>query len=433
MIRIYLKQAWNLLKQNPLFSTLYITGTGLSIVMTMVIAIVYHVRLAPVYPELNRMRTLVIKSARMTSDGNTHSSNISYSLLKDWLYPLKSAELATGVLENHGAHYVQTVNDGEEIPAMVKFTDENFFRLFPFQWMDGKPFSEADRHSGLRNAVLTDSYAQRLFGTVEGVVGKNVSLDFIDIKIVGIVKGGSFLTPDSYAQIYLPYSCVDGYDNDGVHWALRGYRAYILMKENGSAREVKEEVQELVRKFNASDLAEGWKLDLIEQPEIYWQSTFRAYSNVGIDWIAVIGMFAGIFMILLFVPAFNLSGMISARMERYLPDLGIRKAFGATRRQLLIQIIWENLLLSGLGTLLGLILAWIALYVSGNAIFSLFDTEQEIVKEGVDVGVGADMLFAPSIFIAAVLFCLLLNLISSLIPAWNALRKPIVKSLNEQK
>ena len=38
-VRVYLKQAWNLMKQNPLFSTLYIVGTGISIVMTMVIAI----------------------------------------------------------------------------------------------------------------------------------------------------------------------------------------------------------------------------------------------------------------------------------------------------------------------------------------------------------------------------------------------------------
>ena len=38
VVRVYLKQAWNLMKQNPLFSTLYIVGTGISIVMTMVIA-----------------------------------------------------------------------------------------------------------------------------------------------------------------------------------------------------------------------------------------------------------------------------------------------------------------------------------------------------------------------------------------------------------
>ena len=92
-VRVYLKQAWNLMKQNPLFSTLYIVGTGISIVMTMVIAIVYYVRLAPVYPETNRMRTLVVKSAKMTNDESTHSANISYAMLKDWFCSLESAEV----------------------------------------------------------------------------------------------------------------------------------------------------------------------------------------------------------------------------------------------------------------------------------------------------------------------------------------------------
>lgn len=55
MVKIYLKQAWVLLKQNPLFSTLYIVGTGLAIAMTMIVAVIYYVKVAPVYPEVNRM------------------------------------------------------------------------------------------------------------------------------------------------------------------------------------------------------------------------------------------------------------------------------------------------------------------------------------------------------------------------------------------
>ena len=39
MIKVYLKQAWELLKQNKLFSMLYIVGTGLAIAMTMIMAV----------------------------------------------------------------------------------------------------------------------------------------------------------------------------------------------------------------------------------------------------------------------------------------------------------------------------------------------------------------------------------------------------------
>ena len=54
MIKIYFKQAFALMRQNRLFSTLYITGTGLAIAMTVIVAVVYYVKLAPVYPEENR-------------------------------------------------------------------------------------------------------------------------------------------------------------------------------------------------------------------------------------------------------------------------------------------------------------------------------------------------------------------------------------------
>ena len=66
MIKVYLKQAWELLKQNKLFSMLYIVGTGLAIAMTMIMAVVYYVKIAPVYPEANRMNTLYLSKSKFT-------------------------------------------------------------------------------------------------------------------------------------------------------------------------------------------------------------------------------------------------------------------------------------------------------------------------------------------------------------------------------
>ena len=433
MLTTYLKQAWELLKQNKLFSTLYIVGTGLSIAMTMVIAIVYYVRIAPVYPETNRDRTLVMRTVQMTKEKNMQAATLSYAMLNEWIYPLKSAELVTGVYNPWDASHVQQSETEEEIPVQVKYTDENFFSVFPLVFLDGKPFTEADRRSGIRNAVLTDSYARQLFGTTQGIVGKVISLDYTDVKIVGIVWGGSFLTPTSYAQLYLPYSCKDGYDKEGRLWGLGAYQAYILSKGNDGIADVKTEVDELIRKYNAAGGDDNWKMDLVGQPEVYWRNTFRTFQNMNIDWVKVIGTFAGIAFVLLFVPALNLSGMISARMERRLPEMGVRKAFGANRGLLLKQILWENLLLSGLGALLGLVVAWGALVISGHNTFSLFESFPRGVPEGADASLGMDMLFAPTVFAVAVLFCLLLNVLSALIPAWQSLRRPITASLNEQK
>ena len=79
-IKTYIKQAWALLRQNRLFSALYIVGTGLAVGMTTIMAVIYYVKLAPVYPEVNRFHTYRIASA----SGAAHSSVVRASPALWW-------------------------------------------------------------------------------------------------------------------------------------------------------------------------------------------------------------------------------------------------------------------------------------------------------------------------------------------------------------
>lgn len=47
--------------------------------------------------------------------------------------------------------------------------------------------------------------------------------------------------------------------------------------------------------------------------------------------------------------------------------------------------------------------------------------------------VSGEMLLAPLVFVAALSFCVMLNLLSALLPAWHSLRRPIIQSLNEKR
>ena len=134
-----------LIRQNKLFSSLYVLGTGLAIAMTMIIAIVYYIKIAPIYPEVSRSVTMRMKGvSAMHVKGGGNSYFCSYEMLKDWFYPLKYAEVVTGVNEFYFVQegsYIQPTGGGAQIPAMVKYTDPNFFRLFEFEFLSGKPFS----------------------------------------------------------------------------------------------------------------------------------------------------------------------------------------------------------------------------------------------------------------------------------------------------
>lgn len=174
-------------------------------------------------------------------------------------------------------------------------------------------------------------------------------------------------------------------------------------------------------------------MGLWEQPTSHLLSVFQGYASQDFDTWVTVRHFLLVLLVLLLVPALNLSGMIASRMESRLSEMGVRKSFGAGRGKLLSQVMWENLLLTLLGGLLGLAIAWLALYVCREWVFTVFDDWPRAVPEGVDVWVSGEMLFAPAVFLSALLLCVMLNLLSALIPAWHSLRKPIVYSLNEKR
>lgn len=366
--------------------------------------------------------------------GGGNSYFCSYEMLKDWFYPLQSAELVTAVNEHfltRKGSYIQPAGGGEQIPALVKYTDPNFFRLFEFEFLDGKPFSEADLASGIRNVVLSDRMARRIFGRTD-VVGQTFKQDFKESKVVGVVREGSYLLPASYGQIYMPYSCLPGYDsnNDGSH-KVGTYVVYFKVRQKEDMPKLYAEVNELVRKYNTSQ--KEYTVDIFHQPDPYWQTWFREGNTNEIDWASVIKLYGGALLALLLVPAINLSGMISSRMDDRLAEMGIRKAFGANRKQLLNQVLWENLLLTCIGGLMGLIVSWGLLVLGRNWVFSLFDKYPTVISDGVDVAVNPQMLFSPLMFCVTFAFCLILNLLSAWWPTWRSLHKDIIDSLNEKK
>ena len=437
MIKLYLKQAWALLRQNPLFSGLYIAGTGLAIAMTMIVAMIYYVKLAPVYPEVNRSRTLYLTNTSFKNDRSEYQSALSYLALQDWALHFENAEVISAQFNSWQLTeqaYIQPDDRSGDFHPQVKLIDPAFFRIYAFRFLEGNPFTESDLQSGIRTAVITDDLARRLFGTTEGVVGRSFSLSYIHYRVCGVVRGGSYLTPQSYAQVYLPYSVAGNYRKTpaAMFPYLGSFKLTFLVKDDAQAKALKTEVEDVTRRLNLEHEGQ-WKMNLWEQPTTHALSVFQAFPAQEFNFWAKVRYFGLMLLVLLLVPALNLSGMIASRMESRLAEMGVRKSFGAGRGTLLGQVMWENLLLTLLGGVLGLVVAWLALYAGREWLFFLLDDYAEAIPEGANAYVSGEMLFAPVVFGCAFVLCVVLNMLSALLPAWMSLRKPIVYSLYERR
>ncbi len=369
-----------LLKQNPLFSSLYILGTGLAIALAMVLAILYYIKVGDIYPESHRSRMMVALSAHMQGEDTSNNTTWCYSLpfVKNCFYPLEDVEAVTAVTKVEPVT-VKSEMMKRPLSVMRKFTDVAFWKVFDFKFIAGGPFTEADFQSGVPVAVVSEELARRIFGRVD-VVGSELNMNYRKYRICGVVKSPSYAMKLSFADVWLPYTC-DVSLKDSYMDVIGAFQVAILLHSAGDAGRVKECVDEYVRKFNLQP-HDGYRLVLHGQPYMYWKSMFYQNDMEELDYAKILREMGVWLLLLLLVPALNLSGMIASRMEWRLPEMGVRKAFGATRGRLFAQIIWENLLLTVLGGVLGLLISFGMLFLAQQWLLTMLDGGTQLFPDG---------------------------------------------------
>jgi putative ABC transport system permease protein len=441
MIRIYIKQAWVMMKQQKLFSTIYILGTALAVCFTLAVVYSVYIRVAGFYPDYDKADTYCMPYIQVTMPDDKKSMvyRLSHQTVNDWCRSLKDVEGVTTLYSTSGSRFVKLPDGKGDYLIYTKFTDPDFFKVCSFDFIEGAPFTEADFQSGIRNIVITDMLAKRIFGTEHGLVGKELNISFVDYRICGVVKSPSTASSFAFAHVYLPYTTEPDYDAINESMPLQGnLTAYLVIKGQAQFDAVWNQLQAKAREFNQAN--QGIMQIAFQQAPMsnshttlhYMYYNDQQYSRFKM-W-EVVRYYIYLMFLLLIVPAINLSGMISSRMEDRLPEMGVMKSFGASKSRLLGQVLWENLLLTFIGGILGLLFLWGGLVVAKNWIFSLFYLWGTDIRPTAEIPyeVPSEVMFSPILLIAVLLICIVVNVLSALIPAWYALRKPIVYSINQK-
>ncbi len=439
------KQAWREALQNPLFSGIYVMGVALAIASTLLFALVNYIRIAPIYPEYNRDRSMYIMSAQCslkTSSGESHyvGYGLGYSLITDYLSQLENFEDISA--SQIGMSEIMALPEGgsQKYKIHVHDVDPAYFRMYDFKILAGHVLSQEDFDSHRRVAVIGDPLAKAWWGGPEEAIGRTFSINGDDYTVTGVVKQPSFLVnagftaQSSYAQAYLPFTRNEDYNLPPSPYAplLGPYCVHFLVKDKEQGKALKAEVAEMLHRITAADSTNEINF-YGTQPYDHFEAVMKEYSSDEFDTGTVVRKWGIVFLALLLVPALNLSGMIAGKMDGKMPEIGIRKSFGASRSKLLWQILVENLVLTGIGAIVGLIVAFAVFYAFRGSIAYLFFADAPDLLVGEEVEISADMLFNPAVFFGALGICLVLNLVAAIVPALLALKRPIVSSINQKR
>ena len=435
MIKQYFKQAWAMMGQNKLFTSIYVTGTGLSIALVMTLFIIFYVKFAPIYPEYNRNRTLVVSTTKRINKANegnwSSNSGTSWKFTNKLLGNLKNAVAVAEVAKGWGMKQeISRIGSKEVVEVKPKYVNGGFWQVFTFDFTDGHPFTSEEVEAVQPVVVISESLSEQMFANPSST-GEKLFMNGKEFRVCGVVKDVSNATPASAADIWIPITHNAQAIADNPKLDLMGSIVnYLLAPTVADKNALRTEVQDIINKYNQQD--EEYRHEFFGQPDDYWMSTFRGgMADEFFETWDLLKEYIYILLAFLIIPALNLSGMISNRMDGRMSELGIRKAYGATNRQIVAQVLWENLLITLMGSIVGLLLSYGIVLTAKQWILTLFD--HLIMNHNQLMDISFEMLFNPVVFGSALLFCLLLNMISAIIPTMWAIRRSIIQSIHAKR
>ena len=341
-----LLQAFNLIRQNPFYATISIIGTAVTIAFVMVVVMIYDFRTIDMAPESDRSDMMYTGSG-MTYRKQDHTNQNSgmgrkaFEALFSELPGVKEVTWYRGVSKTP----CNLSASNEIFNYFVRPVADNWFKFFDYEFIAGRPFTQEEYDARRCVSVVTERMALQLFGTTD-VVGKEYQSNFFPTKVVGVVKDVNAIFQTAYADAFVPFSL----ENEDYYatWTggLGGIRLGLLkLLPDTRPAEVRTEVQHRQDRLNSSTAEYAFEMN-----ELYTHTEYTFFRGKDISAPLVYSM---LLMVLLIVPAINISGMTNARMQERVTEIAVRKAYGASRISIMVRLFLENLFTVFLGGILG--------------------------------------------------------------------------------
>lgn len=256
------------------------------------------------------------------------------------------------VFEAMSAYSIQGVNLTESAePERVRaaLISTNLIPMLGVPLAYGRAFLPEEDQAG-RNQVAILSYNlwQRRFGGNTSIIGQSLTLDGRSVNVVGVMPRG-FQFPDVEAEMWLPLVFTADHLSDnyrGSHWLNVVARLKPGISVERAQTDAHSIAQSAGQQHNRT------------YPRGLGASVISLRNEIIGDIRLTLYVLLGAVVFVLLIACANLANLLLARAVARHREVAIRTAMGADRRRLIMQLLTESILLSALGGLLGLLLAY---------------------------------------------------------------------------
>lgn len=404
MIGSYIKTSARNLMRNKMFS--FINIVGLAIGMSVGLLLIAFVLDLRSYDRFHKNGERIYRITNILTSNRDQGSKFASTSIKTGEL---IREKVTGVDEVAIVRndFSQDAKVGDNIlPIGGLWAESSLFRIFTFPMLEGNPDTALEDPYSI---VLTETAAKKLFGN-EPALGKVIRFDTLDYQVTGIMKDVPPFSHISFEALVSLSTArlMNRSDTNFEKWTtMWSNQVYLLLSENAGIASVQSQLNQISTEENLNEEDTRIQLELLPLYSIVVGEDLRSGSMSGsvnphvspvVLWIL-----GGLALVVLLSACFNYTNLSVARAMYRFKEVGLRKAIGAGKSQVLQQFLTEAVMIS----LAALVLSYFIFLVLRPHLINIAPELQRMVK----------LELTAAMVIAFVAFSVTAGVIAGLLPA----------------
>jgi putative ABC transport system permease protein len=253
------------------------------------------------------------------------------------------------------------------LPFMAR-VDSTFLEIFDFEVLQGERATALDEPY---SAMLTETTAEKFFGTADKAMGNTISFQDKEYKVTGIlanVPENSHMKFDALLSLTTVTREEPGFND---RWGGNFLNTYLVLNENTNITALEEKFPAFLRAhMDDPDINKYYVLYLQKLQDVHLASTdiehdynnYRKFNGSYLDVFTVVGIF------IMIIASLNFMNLTTARASHRWKEIGVRKTVGAKKLQLFFQFIFESTILSLFSLILAILISVVAVPMINNLI-----------------------------------------------------------------
>jgi putative ABC transport system permease protein len=355
MIKNYLKIAWRNIVKNKVHTFINVAGLSVGMAVAMLIGLWIWDELSFDKYHQNYDHVVQVMTTQ-TANGETVTFGSTVVPLSAELRTKYAGDFKMTALTWEGAH-ILAVGD-KKISQSGMWAEADLPAILSLKMLRGS----YDNFKDPSSFILSQSVATALFGDVDPI-NKVVRIDNkTNMKVAGVYQDLPRNTSFYQNKFMLPWNNPANWWNKSSDWDNHGCHLYALMNMNADFGKVSTKIRDITKlHFKTS----GDMMQIHPMAKWHLYSDFKNAKAVG-GRIELVWLFGIIGVFVLLLACINFMNLSTARSEKRAKEVGIRKAIGSIRSQLVKQFLSESLMFAFLSLVVTLVFVLVALPYFNN-------------------------------------------------------------------